>query len=41
MQLTYFDGTVTSEGASEEIATQEAALAMLKVIELFIISWST
>ena len=31
MQLTYFDGSVTSQGDSEELAMQEAALAMLKV----------
>lgn len=30
MQLTYFDGSVTSQGDSEELAMQEAALAMLK-----------
>jgi len=30
MQLTYFDGSVTSQGDSEEMAMQEAALAMLK-----------
>jgi len=30
MQLTYFDGTVTSQGDSEDEAMQEAAVAMLK-----------
>jgi len=30
MQLTYFDGTVTSQGDSEELAMEAAALAMLK-----------
>ena len=34
MQLTYFDGTVTSQGDSEELAMEGAALAMLKVILL-------
>ena len=31
MQLTYFDGTVTSQGDTEREAMQLAAVAMLKV----------
>ena len=41
MQLTYFDGTVTSQGDSEELAMEAAALAMLKVNLLQMKSFTT